>query len=91
MNASELTAKVSSVTGINRKTVEQVLKTTAGIAALALHEGAEVALPGIGKIAVKQTLPRVGRNPKTGEPLDIPARKKPTFKPAKQLVEVIAS
>lgn len=90
MNASELTAKVSGVSGINRKTVAQVLQTTADIMAMALHEGAEVTLPGVGKIAVKATAARAGRNPKTGEQIHIPAKRKPSFKPAKQLVDVLA-
>lgn len=90
MNASELSAKVSAVTGLNRKTIELSLRATAAIIAQALHDGAEVTLPGIGKLAVKHTPERSGLHPATRQPITIPAKRKPLFRPAKQLVDVLA-
>ena len=54
-------------------------------------EGAEVTLPGIGKLSVKQSPARIGRNPATGESINIPARNKPHFSAAKALKDAAMS
>ena len=54
-------------------------------------EGAEVTLPGIGKISVKQSPARIGRNPATGAEISIPAKNKPHFSAAKALKEAAMS
>ena len=51
-----------------------------------LREGNKVVIPGIGAFKVKDCAARVGRNPKTGEPVNIPAKKKVTFKADKNLL-----
>ncbi len=89
MNPSELIAKVASISGESRKAVEAVLKTTADVIAAELFEGGEVVLPGLGKMYVSARAARAGRNPKTGEPLALPARRVPAFHAAKALKDAV--
>lgn len=70
-------------------TVERVLELFCGVAAAELLGGGEVPLPGIGKLKTKATAARKGRNPRTGEVLDIPAGKKVFFVPGKKLKEAL--
>lgn len=90
MNQSELIAKVASISGESRKAVEAVLKTTGDVIAAELNEGGEVALPGLGKIGVKQRDARNGRNPATGEEIVIPAKRVPHFTASKALKDAVA-
>ena len=89
MNQSELIAKVASISGESRKAVEAVLKTTGDVIGSTLSEGGDVALPGIGKLSVAHSKSRIGRNPKTGAAVDIPAKRVAYFKPGKELKELI--
>ncbi|MBA3997052.1 MAG: DNA-binding protein HU [Candidatus Accumulibacter sp.] len=89
MNQSELIAKVASISGESRKAVEAVLKTTADVIAATLFEGGEVTLPGLGKLHAKDKPARTGRNPKTGDPVEIPARRAPAFSAAKALKDAV--
>lgn len=50
-----------------------------------LKRGYKIPLVGLGKLYVRRTKPRVGRNPATGEPINIPAKKRIRFAPAKAL------
>ena len=54
-----------------------------------LAQGQEVTLPGIGKLSVTERAARSGRNPQTGEELEIPASRAPKFKAAKALKDAI--
>lgn len=90
MNQSELTAKVAAISGETKKAAEAVLKATADVITSTLKEGGEVTLPGLGKLYVKQRAARPGRNPKTGEAIEIPAGKSPGFKAAKPLKDAVA-
>lgn len=90
MNQSELISKVASISGETRKAVEAVLKTTADVIGSTLAEGSEVTLPGLGKLSVAHTKARTGRNPKTGETIQIPAKQKPHFSAAKALKDAVS-
>jgi len=85
MNQAELIAAVADTADVSKSVVETVLKATGETVQSALAGGDEVILPGIGKLKVKQTNARTGRNPKTGEEIEIPARNKPVFTAAKVL------
>jgi DNA-binding protein HU-beta len=54
-----------------------------------LASGGEITLPGIGKLTVTERAARTGRNPKTGEAIELPATSVPKFKAAKVLKEVV--
>lgn len=70
-------------------TVEKTLDVLCGVAAAELLGGGEVPLPGIGKLKAKKAAARKGRNPRTGESVDIPARKKVRFVACKELKEAL--
>lgn len=89
MNQSELIAKVAAISGESRKAVEAILKTTADVSGSTLQAGGEVTLPGIGKLRAKDKPARTGKNPKTGAPVEIPARRVPTFSAAKALKDTV--
>ena len=55
----------------------------------ALKSGYKVVLPGLGKIQVRKTKARMGRNPVTQEPISIPAKRKVAFTPLKALKEAV--
>jgi integration host factor subunit beta len=63
------------------------LKVMLDAIALALAKGDRVEIRGFGCFALTDRLPRVGRNPKTGQPVDVPAKAFPHFKPGKELRE----
>lgn len=90
MNQSELITKVASISGESRKAVEAVLKTTADVIGSVLGEGCDVTLPGIGSLSVTHRAAREGRNPQTGEAIQIPAKKVPHFSAAKKLKDAVA-
>lgn len=69
--------------------VERVLDAQARIMAAELIGGGEVAFAGVGKLKIKKTLARKGRNPQTGAAITIPAGQKVIFSPAKDLKEAL--
>ena len=89
MNKAELVAKVAEKAGITKKDAE---KAVAGIFAAvqdALVKGDKVQVLGFGTFEVKERAARTGRNPQTGEELQIAASKNPSFKPGKALKEAV--
>lgn len=89
MNQAELISKVASISGESKKAVEAVLKTAADVITAGLQDGADVTLPGLGKLSVKQRAARAGKNPKTGEAIQIQAKKAPHFAAAKALKDAV--
>lgn len=69
--------------------VETVLDALGDVAAAELLGGGEIPLPGLGKLKSKDIAARHGRNPRTGETLDIPAHKAVTFTACKDLKEAM--
>ena len=89
MNKSELIAKLAEKAGITKKDAE---KAAAGIFASiqeALVKGEKVQIIGFGTFEVKERAARMGRNPQSGEEIQIPASKNPSFKPGKALKEAV--
>lgn len=89
MNQAELIAKVAAISGESKKAVEAVLKTAGDVITAGLQESDDVALPGLGKLSVRQRAARTGKNPKTGEAIQIPPRKAPHFSAAKALKDAV--
>lgn len=90
MNQSELILKTAQISGVAKKDVEAALKTAGDVVQAALAAGDEATLPGLGKLVTAQKDARTGKNPRTGEPVDIPARKSVKFKVAKSLKDAVA-
>ena len=82
MNKSSLSAAVHAATGGPKSTVNAVVSATIDAIADALRNGEEVKLPGLGTFKPKPVAERTRRNPKTGEPMTVPAHTKIVFKPA---------
>ena len=90
MNQSELIAKVAETADMSKTDVEQILKTVGAVVQAELASGGEVTLPGVGKLSVKHKAARKGRNPSTGQEIDIAAKNVPDFSAAKALKDAVA-
>ena len=89
MNKTELIATVSDKTGATRKDIEQILSTILDVIGDELAAGGRVQLVGFGAFETKHREPRIGRNPKTREAVEIPASTVPVFKAGKALKEKV--
>ena len=69
--------------------VENTFNAMCSVMAAELLGGGEISLPGVGKLKVKKTAARKGRNPRTGKSIDIPAGSKVVFTPCKELKEAM--
>jgi len=88
MTKSELVDIVAEVHDqITRREAEVVVSEVIDAITGALSAGERVELRGFGSFTVKKREPRVGRNPKTGESVRVPAKLVPHFKPGKELRE----
>lgn len=87
---SELFECIQQACGLeSRRIAKDVYQGFAGMIQAALKKGYKVPLPGIGKIQVRQSKARMGRNPMTGESIHIPARKRIRLTPSKALKEAV--
>jgi len=91
MTKAELIEEVANAAGINRKHSEIIVNTVFKSIIDALHRGEKIELRGFGSFRLRQRGPRQGRNPKTGEKVNVPAKRIPYFKPGKELKELINS
>ncbi len=88
MTKSELVEIIADTQGqITRKEAEVVVNTIFTAISDALVDGGRVELRGFGSFTVKKRNARIGRNPKTGESVEVPAKVVPHFKPGKELRE----
>ena len=90
MNKSELISAVAEKAALSKKDSEAAVSAVLDVIADALAQGDEVRLVGFGTFEVKKREARMGLNPKTKEPVPIPATKVPAFKPGKALKDVVA-
>ena len=91
MNRKELIESMAVKTGLSKKDAESALKAFIESVEETLMDGQKVALVGFGTFEPRERSERVGRNPKTGEAIHIPATRVPVFKAGKGLKEKIAS
>ena len=87
MTKQQLIEQVSAATGQTKADVERTLEAILEKTAQALVAGDKVEFRGLGILAGKDTKARTGRNPSTGEKIEIPASRKATFRPSKELKE----
>ena len=85
MNKVTLVAKLAEKSGLSKKQAELALGAFIDSVTEALKEGDKVQLMGFGTFEVKERAARTGRNPSTGETIEIPASKTPSFKAGKGL------
>lgn len=89
MNKTELILSVAEQTGFSRKNVEIGLNAAIELITKALAEEEKVQIVGFGAFETKTRAERMGRNPRTGEDIPIPASKVPTFKAGKALKDMV--
>jgi DNA-binding protein HU-beta len=89
MNKSELVNKVAEITELSKKDAAKAVDAVFDAIAEALQNGEKVQLVGFGNFEVRERSARKGRNPQTGEVIEIAASKTPAFKPGKSLKEMI--
>ncbi|EME72484.1 DNA-binding protein [Bacillus glycinifermentans] len=89
MNKKELIGAVAEATGLTKKDVELVVDSTFDVITSALKDGEKVKVHGFGSFEVRERAARKGRNPQSGEEIEIPATKAPAFKAAKALKDAI--
>ena len=89
MNKTELIAAVAEKTGMTKKDAERVVSVTFDTIARELQKGEKVQISGFGSFEVKERSSRMGRNPVTKESMEIPATRVPTFKPSKNLKDMV--
>lgn len=87
MTEREVQAALAERTGLTKAQVKSVLDELAKLAYEEADSGFPV--PGIGKLVVAQRAARVGRNPSTGEPIEIPAKKAVKFRVSKACREAV--
>lgn len=89
MNKAELVKVVASHANISQATAEAAVNAVTSAIGEALNNGEKVTLVGFGTFSVKERSARIGRNPKTGAEIDIPASKVPHFKSGGALRELV--
>lgn len=89
MTKKDLIAKIADDTGCTKADVEKILDSHGGVAAAELLGEGEVPLPGLGKLKVEGRKARMGRNPRTGKPLQIAACTIVKFSIGKELKDAL--
>ena len=85
MNKGELVEQVSNWTGLTKKASREAVEAIASVITDTLARGEKITLVGFGTFKVMQRKARTGRNPQTGQSIQIPAKKVPRFRPGKDL------
>lgn len=91
MTKADLIDEVSRVVELTRKDSEVIVETIFGSIVRSLHTGDKIEIRGFGSFRTRQRNPRIGRNPKTGDRVEVPAKKIPFFKPSKELKDLVNS
>ncbi|MDQ0337663.1 DNA-binding protein HU-beta [Caldalkalibacillus uzonensis] len=89
MNKTELVAKVAESAELTKKDAAKAVDAVFDAITEALQKGEKVQIIGFGNFEVRERAARKGRNPQTGEEIEIAASKVPAFKPGKGLKEGI--
>ncbi len=89
MNTAELADHIATDHDLNKSQAKQVVEAVFAAIVEAASKGEEISLPGFGKFKVAAREARQGRNPATGETIQIAASKKLGFTPAKQVKDAM--
>ncbi len=89
MNKNEFVTAIADKSGLTKKDAEAALNAYTEVVTDALKAGDSVQLIGFGTFEVRERAARQGRNPHTGEAIEIAAAKAPAFKPGKALKDAI--
>lgn len=89
MNKAELISSVANISGETKATAERCVNAVIESIKGALKTGDEVRVVGFGSFVVQKRAASTGRNPRTGEAIQIPAAKLPKFKAGKELKDAV--
>ena len=89
MTKAQLVAKLAEGGGVSRKQADDILNSLIDNVVKTVKKGESVKIPGLGIFRLRKMKARMGRNPQTGEPIKIPARKKVGFSVAKTFKETV--
>ncbi len=89
MNKNELISKVAQETGEKQTKTAEIITAALKVITETFKKGEQVTLVGFGTFAPKKREARLGRNPRTGEAMEIPAQTALTFKASKPLKEAL--
>ncbi len=89
MTKADLIAEVSRAVGMTRQDSKIIVDSIFDSIAKALHASEKIEIRGFGSFRTRQRQPRIGRNPKTGARVEVPAKTVAYFKPSKELKKMI--
>ena len=89
LTKADLIEEVLRITELPRKESESIVETIFDSIIESLQNGDKIEIRGFGSFRTRQRRGRVGRNPKTGEKVEVPAKKIPFFKPSKELKDFV--
>jgi integration host factor subunit beta len=89
MTKADLVEKVTAMGDLTRRDGEVIVETIFDAVIGALKGGDKIEIRGFGSFRTRQRNSRIGRNPKTGERVEVPAKKVPYFKPSKELRDLV--
>ena len=89
LTKADLIEEVLRITELPRKESETIVETIFDSIIGALQKGEKIEIRGFGSFRTRERRGRVGRNPKTGEKVEVPAKKIPFFKPSKELKDFV--
>ena len=89
MTKADLIEEVARVVEFTRKESEIIVEAIFDSVVNALREDDKIEIRGFGSFRTRQRQSRIGRNPKTGARVDVPAKRVPFFKPSKELKDLV--
>ncbi len=89
MTKSQLSAHIAEKAGITKKTAAEIIDELAAVAYSEAKKNKQFTLPGIGKLVLNNRKARKGRNPATGQEIDIPAKTVVKFRVAKACKDAV--
>jgi integration host factor subunit beta len=89
MTKAELVDEVAKSTQLTKKHAEIIVNTVFDSIVQSLREGEKIELRGFGSFRIRRRGARIGRNPKTGDRVEVPPKRIPYFKPGKELRELL--
>ena len=89
MTKADLIEEVSRVVEMTRKESEIIVETIFDSIVKSLRAGDKIEIRGFGSFRTRQRQARIGRNPKSGDKVEVPAKRIPFFKPSKELRDIV--
>ena len=89
MTKADLIEEVARITDVTRRDSEVIVETIFDSIVHSLRAGDKIEIRGFDSFRTRQRNSRVGRNPKTGDRVEVPAKKIPFFKPSKELKDLV--